>query len=203
MNTSRIALIAVASSAVLAMAACGSDTEPDTPDATVSTTSSASSSEAEDSSTSESPSTSSSTSPSSDSAGDDGLAAVAAAVDAAESKTGGTAYEVDDQDDDGSWEIDLAKGTKSIEVEVSADGKVTEQERDDLDQDDRAALDSAQITITEAIEKALDEVEGTFDEAELEEEGGTYYWEVSVDTGGDDDREVYVDVVTGKVSLDP
>lgn len=55
--------------------------------------------------------------------GDRGVSDVISAIDAAESETGGTAYEVDDEN--GSWEIGLAKDGTSIEVKVSPNGKVT------------------------------------------------------------------------------
>ena len=66
---------------------------------------------------------------------------------------------------------------------------------DDLDSDERAALDSAQITLADAIRTALEEVGGTLDDVELDEDGGTVAWEVSID----DDVEVYVDITTGEV----
>lgn len=209
MTNSRIALIALTSAAVLGVAACGSDSAPSNPDDTVTMSSSESSTSESSPSSSTSESSSSSESPSATGSGSpdtDGLAAVTAAIDAAESETGGTAYEVDDQDDDGSWEIDVAKDGTSTEVEVSSQGKVTEQEQDDLDDEDRTALRSARTTIAEAIEKALAEVDGTVDDAELEEEDGTWYWQVSVDTGDtdddDDDREVLVDVTDGTATVE-
>lgn len=207
MKNSRIALTAVTTAAVLGVAACGADSAPSNPDDTVTMSSSESSTSessqpSESSTSSETPSETGSQSPDSDG----GLSAVTSAIEAAEAETGGTTYEVDDQDRDGSWEIDLAKDGTSIEVKVSADGKVTDRETDDLDDDDRTALDSAKVTITEAIEQALAEADGAFDDAELEEENGTYYWKVSVDTdtdsdADDDDRDVLVDVTNGTVSV--
>lgn len=122
------------------------------------------------------------------------------AIQVAEAEAGGTAYEIDDQDDDGSWEVDVAAGDRSVEVTVGADGTVTETEDDDdLDGDDRAGLDAATITLSEAIELAVDEVGGHLDDAELDEDDGTHYWEVSLDgTDRGDDVEVKVSV-TGEV----
>lgn len=207
MTTSRIALIALTTAAVLGVAACGSDPAPSNPDDTVTMSSSepSTSEPVESSSSTSGPSSSGTATGSKSPDSDGGLAAVTAAIDAAESESGGTAYEIDDQDDDDSWEIDLAKDGESIEVEVSADGKVTDRDEDDLDADDRKAISSARTTIGQAIEKALAEVDGTFDGAELEEEGGTWSWQVSVDTGGtgadDDDREVLVGTTDGKVTV--
>lgn len=61
-----------------------------------------------------------------------------AAIEAAEQEADGTAYEIDDQDDDETWEVDVAKGKTSSEVQVAADGTArVEDADDDLDDDDR------------------------------------------------------------------
>lgn len=124
-----------------------------------------------------------------------------AAIQTAETEAGGTAYEIDDQDDDGTWEVDVRVEDHSVEVTVSADGtEVLETEQDDLDGDDRAALDAATITLSEAIELSIAEVGGVLDDAELEDEddGQPHHWEVSVDTDSRDDIDVLVSV-TGEI----
>lgn len=132
-------------------------------------------------------------------ASDDVTASVLAAIATAEAETGGTAYETDDQDEDGTWEIDVRVDDRSIEVTVSADGsEVIRTEEENLDAEDRDALDAATITITDAIQIALDEVGGTLDDAELETDHGEQYWEVTIDV--DETRSVEVLVsVTGEV----
>lgn len=127
------------------------------------------------------------------------------AVATAEQETGGTAYEIDDQDDDGTWEVDVALEGRSVEVTVSADGTtvVGTEDDDDLDEEDRAGLAAATITLQDAIRVAVEEVGGVLDDAELEEEDGQHYWEVSVDTtDGDDDVEVKVSVAGTVLSVD-
>lgn len=134
-------------------------------------------------------------------AADDLTALGLAAIDTAEAETGGTAYEIDDLDDDGTWEIDVRVEDHSVEVTVSKDGtEVLETEQDDLDDDDRAALDAATITLQDAIELAISEVGGVLDDAELEgeDDGNPHHWEVSVDTDSRDDIEVLISV-TGEV----
>ncbi|WP_022923088.1 PepSY domain-containing protein [Ornithinimicrobium pekingense] len=124
------------------------------------------------------------------------------AVATAEDEAGGTAYEIDDQDDDGSWEVDVAVGDRSVEVTVSEDGlTVVGTEDDDLDDDDRTAVEAAGTTLADAIETAVTEVGGTLDDAELEEEDGAWLWKVTVDgaDSGDDDVDVLVDVSSGEV----
>jgi uncharacterized membrane protein YkoI len=122
------------------------------------------------------------------------------AIDTAETETGGIAYEIDDQDDDGTWEVDVRVQDRSVEVTVSADGlNALGTEDDDLDGDDRAGLDAAGISLADAIEIAIAEVDGQLDDAELSEDDGRHYWEVSMDTVDRDDVEVKVDVTDGTV----
>lgn len=94
----------------------------------------------------------------------------------------------------------MRAGDRSVEVTVSPDGTTVEStEEDDLDAEDRDALDAASITVVEAIEIAVGEVGGVLDDVELDEEDGTYAWEVTLDgTDSGDDVEVLVSV-TGEV----
>lgn len=116
------------------------------------------------------------------------------AIDTAEEHAGGTAYEIDDQDEDGTWEVDVRVEDRSVEVTVDQDGvSVVGTEEDDLDDDDRAALDAATTSLQDAIGIAVDEVGGVLDDAELDDDNGTAYWKVELDgTDGGDDIEVRV-----------
>ena len=102
-------------------------------------------------------------------------------------------------------EVRAAVGTAAA-MALEVIESVYKMHRPGPDEDDRKALGAAKTTIAQAIEKELAEVDGTFVDAELEEEDGTWYWQVSVDTDDtdtdDDDREVRVDVRSGKVTLD-
>lgn len=138
-----------------------------------------------------------------DGSADDVTAQALQAIETAEGEAGGTAYGIDDQEDDGSWEVDVAVGDRSVEVTVGADGSVTSTEDDDLDDDDRAGLDAATITLSEAIEQAVGEVGGHLDDAELDEDDGTHFWEVSLDgTDRGDDIEVKVSVAGEVLEID-
>lgn len=124
-------------------------------------------------------------------------AGVLAAIDLAESETGGTAFEVDDADGD-NWEIYVASESDEIEVLVSPDGtEVLENEREgSLDDEDRAGLDAATITISEAIEIAAEHGTGSIDDVKLDDEdGGIFAWEVTFT----DDVEVYINVADGEI----
>ncbi|MEJ5915689.1 PepSY domain-containing protein [Pseudokineococcus sp. 1T1Z-3] len=126
--------------------------------------------------------------------------ALLAAIGLAEQDAGGTAFEVDDGDDDGSWEVHVAVGAEEVEVEVSADGSavLSRQREGDLDDDDAAALDLAGVGLAEAVGLAAAGREGTADVDDAgfaDEGGGTYAWEVTFT----DDVEVYLDVTDGSV----
>ncbi|WP_420111959.1 PepSY domain-containing protein [Pseudactinotalea sp.] len=132
---------------------------------------------------------------------DDVTAAGLAAIATAERDTGGVAFAIDrDDDGDEGWDVDVRTGDTMVEVEVSADGtSVVRSEDDDLDGDDRAAIDAAEITLTEAIEIAVAETGGVLDDAELSDDDNPLHYEVTVDTADRDDVDVDVDAVTGEV----
>ncbi|MFE5294456.1 hypothetical protein ACFQ8T_19930 [Isoptericola sp. NPDC056618] len=121
------------------------------------------------------------TSPSASAAPEHRTAAGLLAIATAEKKAGGTAYAIDDPDRDNTWEVDVATGTISVEVEVSADGtEVVRTQEDDLDADDRRALADATVSITRAIERTVAKSGGDLDDAELDEDDGRYHWSVTV-----------------------
>lgn len=126
------------------------------------------------------------------------------AIGVAEEASGGVAYEIDDEEDeDGGWEVDVAVDDRSVEVVVDASGVVVRTDNDDLDEDDRAGLEAATISLSEAIELAIAEVGGYLDDVELEEEDGEHYWEVALDgTDQGDDVEVKVSVTGEIVDID-
>ncbi|WP_134772636.1 PepSY domain-containing protein [Ornithinimicrobium flavum] len=198
--------IALALSATLGLAACGSDDDVTGPGVSAGTTDAVATADEtgdDDSTGSDDPATGTtegSTSGAVPPGAEDVTSLALAAVATAETETAGIAYEIDDQDDDGTWEVDVRAGDRSVEVTVSPDGTTVEStEEDDLDAEDRDALDAASITVVEAIEIAVGEVGGVLDDVELDEEDGTYAWEVTLDgTDSGDDVEVLVSV-TGEV----
>lgn len=120
-----------------------------------------------------------------------------AAVVAAEEHLTGTAYEL--SVDDGRWEVDVAVGDRSHEVRVTQDGSVAGADEDSLDGDDRAALEAAEVTLTDAIETAAGAAPGgRLDDVSLDDDGRGYTWEVSFEDGGVD-HEIHVDVVSGEI----
>ncbi len=133
--------------------------------------------------------------------GSDASAAVAA-IAAAEDEAGGTAFSIDDADDDDTWEVDVAVGDGTVTVEVDQAGEVVGTEEDDLNPAVVQALDAAQVSLADAVESVLAEADGTLDDAELEEEDGSFdTWTVTVDEQGDA-VDYRVDVASGEVVRD-
>lgn len=201
MKKSRFVLIAL-TVAGLSLSACGSGDDAATPEQSVTSTSPAESTESSSpSSSSSSGQTSPETIDPSSSAGDGGLSSVLTAIDVAVTHGNGTAYEVDDVDDQQGakgWEVDIAQDQRSVELTVTEDGDVTEGKKSDLDADVRAGLQKAKVDLAPAIETAMKAVRGDFKDAELEEVDGAHYWkvEIATDTG---DQEVLVGLVDGEI----
>ncbi|MBP2435911.1 PepSY domain-containing protein [Microbacterium amylolyticum] len=130
--------------------------------------------------------------------------AILQAIGIAESGTGGKAYEIDDEDRDGIREIDVAVGDRSVEVTVdAAEGRVVRTEDDGgLSDNDAQGLAQATVTLAEAIAIALTAHDGVIDDAELDDDDGRWYWDISIDLTGGGSIDVLVDTVTGEVTVD-
>ncbi|ERG64085.1 MULTISPECIES: PepSY domain-containing protein [Agrococcus] len=187
-------LIAVAATGTLALASCSGEAgnqQPQRSPEPVATSAVPDASESGSGSSAE---------PSESGRGIEGIESAIAAIERAEEETGGVAYEIDNEDQDRAWEIDIADGTRQITVIVSGDGSSivsTSDDAEEVDADDRAALDAAGITLVEALEAAADEIgEGSaFDDASLEDEGDAQAWQVSFEDGG----EVFVSIADGSI----
>ncbi|WP_407319623.1 hypothetical protein UQW22_04145 [Isoptericola halotolerans] len=124
-----------------------------------------------------------------------------AAVATAEAEVEGAAYAIGDDDEGSSWEVDVALGDETVVASVDGTGgQVLGTETDDLDDDDRAALDAASVGLPEAIQRVVGESGGTLEDAELETDGGVAHWKVSVLTSAGDEEEYLVDLIDGAVT---
>jgi uncharacterized membrane protein YkoI len=186
--------IAVAATGALALASCSGaagNQQPPRSSEPVAASAAPEASESSDGSSAE---------PSASDRGVEGIESAIAAIERAEEETGGIAYQIDNEDQDRAWEIDIADGTRQITVIVSGDGSSivsTSEDAEEVDEADRVALDTAGITLAEALEAAADEVGGgnAFDDASLEEDDGSRAWQVSFE----DSTEVYVSIEDGSV----
>lgn len=122
------------------------------------------------------------------------------ALSTAADAVSGTPYEIDDADDDQVWEVDVMVGERTHEVKVSRDGRnVVGQEKDDADDEDVRRLQGAGLSLAQAIERALNEVPGTLDDAELDDDNNQAVWKVEIDTPEKQDVEVLIKVADGQV----
>lgn len=112
----------------------------------------------------------------------------------------GVIVEMDLDDDDAKWEVDVVVGDDVKEYDVTTGGQVSEGVRPQIDDDVRRAGE-AQVTAETAISTALQgRTDQTVDEVDLDEEGGTLVWKVELDReNGEDGAEVKIDAKTGDV----
>lgn len=187
----RAALPALALALGLVVTGCSDDEPVSTPSAP------AQASETDDGATTSAsePASESATPAAPDDENEAGLRAIATA----EAEAGGIAYGVDRSRLGTSWEVDVAVGDASVEIELDATGTaVVRTQDDDLDRDEREALDGAQVTLAQAVEAVVDEAGGVIDDAGLEDDGG-FHWSVSVDVDGRD-ADYAVDLASGEVT---
>jgi uncharacterized membrane protein YkoI len=126
-----------------------------------------------------------------------GRAAVETAVAAV---PGSAAVDVDYSSDRQGWEVELVSGGTEHEVLVLADGSEVLDQRDKgpADEEDRLAIESATVSLIEAIETAQQAAVGDLEEASLEDEGDKPVWEVEIRAEGGGLTEVVIDAVSGE-----
>ena len=124
------------------------------------------------------------------------------AIDTAEKEIGGKVVDLDWDDDKSGWDVEVVKGNKSHEIEISPDGsKITNRDEvEDVDSDDRREYEAIKVDIRKAIETALKDTPGGLDDVSVDEEQGQIMWEVDVyPEGGGSDVTIYIDVKSGKI----
>lgn len=124
-----------------------------------------------------------------------------AVIDAVLEKHGdGIIVEVDANDDDTTWEVDVVVGEGAKELDVTADGDITETDRESDLEDVQKAKD-AEVTAQQALDTAREGRDGvTLGEMDLDDDNGTLQWEVGFDReDGSDGPEVEIDATSGEV----
>lgn len=118
----------------------------------------------------------------------------------AETHAGGVAYELDDEDDDASWEIDVNAGGTDVEVRVTWQGtEVLSVESDgSVDDDDLRKLSQVALSLSDAIVVANDHAGGRVAQVDLDSENGVVVWEVEFEDG-DIDWDVTVNAHNGEI----
>ncbi|WP_277212017.1 PepSY domain-containing protein [Isoptericola croceus] len=125
-------------------------------------------------------------------------------IAAMEATLGAGVFKIDGNGDGTEWKLELARGNQRLKVKVETDDTGLNHrgiDTDDLDDEDRDALDSTQISLSEAIARVVDSTNGVLDKAELEEDDGAAFWEITVHMG-DDDEDYRVDLATGAITRD-
>lgn len=171
----------VAASAALALAAC-SDAADTASDSAGSATSAAGSAVSSATSEASEASSSSAASATSSAVREGELDPVFAAITAVETEyADGIITAVDRDDKDESYDVDVVLGDEVLDLVVAADGTITEEEREN-DGEDVAEAQRATVSITDAIEDALNRhPEGVVDEVSLDEEDGLLNWDIDLD----------------------
>ncbi|MDK7870734.1 PepSY domain-containing protein [Micrococcus luteus] len=212
--TRKTALTGTGVLAALALAACGT-TADNGDDGSVSPEVDASSAVASTPATDDASTTSASASSSASSTSASSTAAAAgsdsatgqaddpayAVLDAVLEKHGdGIIVEVDANDDDTTWEVDVVVGEEVKELDVTADGDITETDRESDAEDVQKAKD-AEVTAQQALDTAREGRDGvTLDKMDLDDDNGTLQWEVGFDReDGSDGPEVEIDARSGEV----
>lgn len=123
------------------------------------------------------------------------------AIKAVEAESGGKVVSLDREDDKKLWEITVIHGDSETEYYVDANGKVTKNETEGADEDDKKHVADA-LPMVDAIEKALAEVsDGYIDEVELEEDNGVVTWQIDFDDANAKDyKKVHLDYKSGAVA---
>ncbi|MGO1182710.1 MAG: PepSY domain-containing protein [Micrococcaceae bacterium] len=93
----------------------------------------------------------------------------------------GIIVDVDKEDRGDRYDVDVVVGNEVIELEVTLDGEIREDDREGDDDDVREAQ-QATVTAAEAIQEALNQHEGSvLDEAQLDEDDDRLVWDIDLD----------------------
>ncbi|MEY9210792.1 PepSY domain-containing protein [Thermobifida halotolerans] len=110
---------------------------------------------------------------------------------------GGTVYDVELEEFNQQWSVELVHEEDELELEIDAQsGEIVEAEEQILDEPDVDLSGLPEDSLVTAVEAALEESGGDqATEAELTEEGGRRIWEIEID----DEQTFGVDAETGEI----
>ncbi|MEW2136165.1 PepSY domain-containing protein [Streptomyces sp. NPDC005409] len=110
---------------------------------------------------------------------------------------------VESLDKDGdTWHVDVISkdGKEHAELEVAANGAVTERNRESEDSTENEELLEAKVTAQQAVKAALTSHPGAVESVGWDDDGGAKYWEVEVKGADGKTWNGHVDPGTGKVT---
>lgn len=181
-------------SAPLLLSACSSqDSGSNASDSSNSAPATVTVTENEASSTNSSPAEATSSSAASSSEEDPAFAIIATVL--AEHQDG-IITSIDREYSSTNYEVDVVVGDEHLELKVTNDGQITQDDRDNDDEDIQEAR-TATVTVTQALEQALEQhPDGVVDSAELDDDDGQLSWDVDLDdASGNDLAEVKIPAV--------
>lgn len=132
--------------------------------------------------------------------GGDGNAAQNA-IETAQSEVGGTATDIDFNDDN-QWDVTVVDNGKATEVILDANGgNILHQEGSEpLDSEDQKEFDSAQTTLADALTTATDEHPGNINDAELTTHNNTAIYDIDLYAGANNSQvTVRVNATSGDI----
>ncbi|HJF15600.1 MAG TPA: hypothetical protein K8V32_12535 [Enteractinococcus helveticum] len=114
-------------------------------------------------------------------------------IDAVEAEyDGGFIVEVDRDDNGSSYDVDVVVDNEVIELDVTAEGNISVDEREGED-DKVAKAERATVTVTDALNEAFNQhADATLDQIDLDEDDGSLHWEVELD--GADGSDIELDI---------
>ncbi|MBB5830799.1 PepSY domain-containing protein [Brachybacterium aquaticum] len=115
-----------------------------------------------------------------------------------------TSLEIDHDDDQWEWEVELVVDGVQHDLDIDATtGEITEHDQDDDDDDQDPAVDvTSPMPYAEAIELAVGQEPGRVSGWDLDSDDGTIRYQIDIERSGGDDVEVEVDVETGEVRVE-
>ena len=107
--------------------------------------------------------------------------------------SGGIIVDIDLEDNGSMYEVEVVVDNEVYELDVSSDGSINVDDRDnDEDEDIREAQD-ANVTVTEALDDAFSQYsDASFDQIQLDEDDGQLYWEIDLDDANGSEIELEV-----------
>lgn len=116
-----------------------------------------------------------------------------AAIKKAEAELGGSVIGLEFNDDRAEWELTVRTGTNETELHLSRDAETVIEtgKPEPIEHDDLALLDSANVSLTDALHKTFASTEGTVEEISLEDDNDVPSWKVAyVPIGSTSEKEV-------------
>jgi len=113
-------------------------------------------------------------------------------IDAVEAEYSGGFIVQIDFDDNSTYDVDVVVGDELYELDVTASGDISVDERDD-DDDKIEKANRATVTVTDALNQAFDQhPDARFDQIDLDDDDNSVEWEIDLDGADGSDIEMTI-----------